>query len=409
MNTIILVTSSFPFDGGEQFIEQEILFWRNQTSDLAILPATQKGKCRDVPSNVRVLLSEPDGTIRKLMFAALGLMSPMFWREVLYLKRSNKLAAKTVVAAIRAVGLTLLWQKKIDRHAEQNGNNCLIYCYWNDATAFAACLLKGRGKVKKVVSRIHGGDLYEFRNKSDYLPLKRQFVNAFDKIFAISQQGADYLVDTFGFPASVVDVAPLGVEIASHPSHPSSDNVVRVISVSNCIPVKRIDRILAGLLRYCSSFPTVDLEWHHFGDGPLRQKIEFDAVTQAGQMTNFRCHFHGKVANSEIKKFYCDNPIDVILNTSESEGVPVSIMEAMAAGVPAIAPNIGGIPSLIGSTGILLSATCIPEDIVCAINVLVGENRCRFRASARHRAATLFNSEINYANFVRSLCELASA
>ena len=46
----------------------------------------------------------------------------------------------------------------------------------------------------------------------------------------------------------------------------------------------------------------------------------------------------GEVENKEAKAFFLNNAVDFFINASESEGVPVSIMEAMSASVPAIAP-----------------------------------------------------------------------
>ena len=45
----------------------------------------------------------------------------------------------------------------------------------------------------------------------------------------------------------------------------------------------------------------------------------------------------GHINNPDLLKLYADSSVDLFLNTSSKEGVPVSIMEAMVRGVPAIA------------------------------------------------------------------------
>ncbi len=54
-------------------------------------------------------------------------------------------------------------------------------------------------------------------------------------------------------------------------------------------------------------------------------------------------------------------PFDVFLYTSQSDGVPNVLLEAMASGLPCIAPDVGGIPELIApGTGFLVGGT---EDV----------------------------------------------
>ena len=68
--------------------------------------------------------------------------------------------------------------------------------------------------------------------------------------------------------------------------------------------------------------------------------------------------FVGKVSNDLIPAYL--NSSDIFVRASRSEGLGISFIEAMAAGVPVIGPNVGGIPDLIsdGKTGLL----CKPED-----------------------------------------------
>ena len=50
-----------------------------------------------------------------------------------------------------------------------------------------------------------------------------------------------------------------------------------------------------------------------------------------------------EILNEEVIRFYQQNHVDLFLLTSEYEGIPVAIMEAMAAGIPVMATNAGGI------------------------------------------------------------------
>jgi glycosyltransferase involved in cell wall biosynthesis len=87
------------------------------------------------------------------------------------------------------------------------------------------------------------------------------------------------------------------------------------------------------------------------GDGPLRKSLEELAETMS--ISN-RVTFHGSVGQDVIATHYA--AADVFVLPSFAEGVPVVLMEAMAAKCPVVATRINGIPELIedGVTGLLV-------------------------------------------------------
>jgi glycosyltransferase involved in cell wall biosynthesis len=115
------------------------------------------------------------------------------------------------------------------------------------------------------------------------------------------------------------------------------------------------------------------------------------------------------VENRTVLKHYRDNPVDVFVNVSESEGLPVSIMEAQSFGIPVVATAVGGVPEIVNdTTGHLLDANPGPDDVAQAVWRLASrsaEARVQITQHWRER----FSAETNYAAFVRSLCRLTSA
>ena len=84
----------------------------------------------------------------------------------------------------------------------------------------------------------------------------------------------------------------------------------------------------------------------------------------------------GPMNGQDVARFYEDHPFDAFINTSRKEGVPVSIMEAMRCGVPAIAPRVGGIPELITpDVGWLYAPEDGVQGILAALRALEGQTR----------------------------------
>ena len=95
----------------------------------------------------------------------------------------------------------------------------------------------------------------------------------------------------------------------------------------------------------------------------------------------------GSLSAAEVLRVYEDAPFDVFINTSQKEGVPVSIMEAMRCGIPVIAPAVGGIPELISpDTGWLYQPEEGPAGVGRCLQALAEETLQQ--ANDRRRAAT---------------------
>ncbi len=84
-----------------------------------------------------------------------------------------------------------------------------------------------------------------------------------------------------------------------------------------------------------------DVEWHVYGDGPMRRSLEASAGSRA-------C-FHGIVENMSTVW----PTLGALLMPSRFEGLPLAALEAMGHGVPVIASRVGGVPQLVrdGETG----------------------------------------------------------
>jgi glycosyltransferase involved in cell wall biosynthesis len=80
------------------------------------------------------------------------------------------------------------------------------------------------------------------------------------------------------------------------------------------------------------------------------------------------------------------NSVDLFLNVSTTEGVPVSIMEAFSAGIPVYATNVGGTSEIVNSgNGKLMDKDLTPEKLaheIRSFNELTSETKLTLRNNA---------------------------
>lgn len=410
---IVILTNAYPYHPGEQFIEDEIGYWANTPStSVTLLPAVAAGEPRPIPEGVSMDLRMTGGTrIERLWFVLAALFSAIFRHELGYLRQSRKMGTSTITRALLHTSKVLEQAKRLQQYAKAHGEIDVAYSYWNETQSYAAVLAKARGAIRKVVSRTHGFDLYEMRRPHGYMPLKRQFIRAYDRIFALSREGRAYLEETYGAPSAKVQVSPLGVPLAGDLSRSSPPGFLHVVSVSFCLPVKRLDRIIDALSLFAREHRKIKTMWTHIGGGPLLEQTRALATAQLANRDNLSFECVGEMPNQAIKDYYLGTPVDVFVNTSESEGMPVSIMEAMSAGVPAVAPDVGGVSSLVSDDcGALLNQRPDIREIADAIGrVALGEDRNALRMNARKVIEARFSADRNYTDFVSDILAVGAA
>lgn len=114
------------------------------------------------------------------------------------------------------------------------------------------------------------------------------------------------------------------------------------------------------------------------GDGPLLT----DAVSLASSLgITDRVDFLG--ARTDVAQLLASS--DIFVLASRFEGLPISILEAMRAGLPVVASNVGGVPELVtDKSGILVPASD-PDSLATAIRQLVASHELRIRLGRNGR------------------------
>lgn len=406
---IFIITASFPYPPGEQFLEAEIPVWgREYSGKIILLPVAASGKQRPIPDGVEMshaLVRQYRSVFRKGMTLLASIASPIFWLELKNMAVTGKLTLRRAYGALKTTTHVKLVKKGIEHAARKFGNPDIVYTYWFGPATYAATSLRSRPTV---VTRAHGGDLYEFRHPQSYLYLRRQFINEVDRIYPISRDGSEYLSKQYGAHKNKVHIINLGVNTPDRINLNRYDDRIDFISISNCIPLKNIDKIIDAISHVSDKIPSVEISWRHIGDGVCRSLLE-ERATQAFHGKKINWKFLGQLDNSKVIEQLDSASPDMLVNASSSEGIPVSIMEAMSRGIPAVAPAVGGIPELVSEkNGILLgpdpSAAEMAEAITGRLNDIKSPE---LRKAAADTIRTCFNAEVNYRNFIRNIVSLS--
>jgi glycosyltransferase involved in cell wall biosynthesis len=241
-----------------------------------------------------------------------------------------------------------------------------------------------------------------------YTPRRRRFLrfiqNRSKYVIATSQAVCDFLVEKDGFNPDMIRVIRNGVDLnrfanirADRPGlFPQFDARIRLIAVVANMNVETkghadLIRAAAEVFREFS-----EVKFLLVGDGPERGRLE--AMTADLGLSN-TVLFLGR--RNDVPDILACCVLFIL--PSWAEGLPNSVLEAMAAGLPVVATRVGGIPEIIddGSTGLLVEPRD-PQSLANAILRVLGNEELakQFARCARERARAQFG-------FDRLLSELA--
>ncbi|MDX2099389.1 MAG: glycosyltransferase family 4 protein [Leptolyngbyaceae cyanobacterium bins.59] len=161
----------------------------------------------------------------------------------------------------------------------------------------------------------------------------------------------------------------------------------RLLFTGRLAPVKGLRILLESLVALKTAFPNVELIV--IGDGADREALE-NRVRQLGLQNHVK--FVGYQSQREVRDYL--QTTDVFVLPSFAEGVPVSLMEAMAAGVPVVTTRIAGVGELVEDwvNGYLVppgDVTCLTDRI--AVLLADGELRSKFGTAGRLKVEKEFN------------------
>lgn len=251
----------------------------------------------------------------------------------------------------------------------------IVHGHWIYPAGLLSLRAARRSGVPVVVTA-HGGDVSRGMKIPGLRRLIKYVGNAVDRILTVSESLADQLVN-LGVDSSQIEVLPLGVDeprFGRKPQPPSARP--KLLFAGSLIPLKDVATLLEAVALIPSDL--VDLEI--IGDGPERWRLEDRAKSLKSRVV-----FRGSVPPHEVQRAMAAS--DFLVLPSRSEGRPVVVMEAMAAGLPVIGSDIPGTRELVrdGYTGLLFDVGN-PHALAAGIERLATDSELRSHYAKAGRA-----------------------
>lgn len=412
---VFLFTQSYPYDAAAEqtFLEKEVEHLSSNFEKVVLVPQRCSGSRSETPLNVEVVreysdLNDPRNSRTTRLWHTF-LLSGMICKELdsrrtLILKPST---VRRLADFISWAEHTNRWICRYLRDNRLDPKQCIFYTYWFDRTSLGVGLAKRRHPSICLVSRAHGHDLYEERSEGSYIPFRRASLHLVDKLFPDSDRGTRYLTERYPRWADKYETARLGVSDPGFLTARSKDGVLRIVSCSFLVPVKRVDLILRGIGHAAKLRPSQRFEWNHFGTGDLKKDLE--ALAEHSLPSNVRYYFRGYASQESLMQFYRENRVDLFMNLSKSEGTPVAAMEAISCGIPIVATAVGGNPEIATEeNGILLSQNPSLSEVANALFFFLDQPALAESKGLGSRRVwdERYNAERNFKDFVRRLKEM---
>ena len=273
----------------------------------------------------------------------------------------------------------------------------VYYSYWFNEWATLLAMCREQGLKGKLVARMHGYDFDEKQNGRGYFPFRRTELAAFNAVHQISEYGLRHVHSQYPrythFNLNRLGVSDNGMANCGKETEP-----YRLVSCSNFVALKRIPLLIETL-----SLMKIPFNWVHFGSGAGMEEAK---ALAARLLPEGSYHFKGFVPNQQVLQYYREQPVDAFINMSELEGIPVSLMEAIASGIPVIGCNVCGVPEIVGEeTGLLLPSDVKPETAAIAIGLFLKEKSrdMGFRKQVVQFWSENYSAGVNYRSFVNRL------
>lgn len=237
------------------------------------------------------------------------------------------------------------------------GRTDILHCHFGPNGVNGAFLKKLK-LCDRLVVTFHGYDVSRVLRKHRSSHRYDEIFEHADLILPVSDHWCKKLIN-LGAPADRTVVHRMGIktDYFRYRERKPHDGPMRIATTARFTEKKGLDYAVEAMARVEKKFPDTRLHYDMIGDGPTRPKVE-KLIAEHG--LDDRITLHGAITLDEVRVLLKQSDVfmlpSVTASDGDMEGVPVSLMEAMAMGMPVLSTWHSGIPELVedGVSGCLV-------------------------------------------------------
>jgi glycosyltransferase involved in cell wall biosynthesis len=252
----------------------------------------------------------------------------------------------------------------------------------HDYKTNALALLLARAEHLIPVATVHGWSGHTWREQYVYYPADRRLLRRYPRVIAVSSDIRDMLVATGAAPERIsvvlngIDHRAFARQRDGAPAARARwgipERAIVIGSVGRLEREKNFALLIRAFTRLAGDFPDAVLVIA--GEGSLRAALQTQAATLGD-----RCRLLGHVKDVRL----LHHALNLFVQSSDNEGTPNAILEAMALETPIVATDVGGTRELVRANG---EALLVPRQDEDALRVAMAESLAH-PSAARARAA----------------------
>jgi colanic acid/amylovoran biosynthesis glycosyltransferase len=372
---VIYVTAQLPYGATEPFLIAEIAELERQGCDVKIVPVRPRGNV--VHTEAAELLPKAaclpllSGAILRSALAETVRSPSSVVRALLSLRRSRNalILLKNLAVFPKAVWLGRYARRESADH---------IHAHWAGTSATLAMLASQTSGISWSCTA-HRWDISE----NNLLRLKARRACF---IRAISVHGAEELARIVGDPSWAPWLLHMGVTLPSRPTSSPPEPPLRVVTAARLVEKKGHVYLIDAAKRLQGRGVSIRVEFA--GDGPLAPSLQ-EHVVHLGLANDVV--FLGGIPHHELLRemsggrWHVSVLPSIVTTSGQLEGIPVSLIEAMACGLPVVATESGGIPELLSDGAGLLVPPADSEALAEALERIAGDPALRTTLAERGR------------------------